>query len=135
MNLFGIGPLEIFLVAIVAVIVLGPERFPEVAVQLARAIKFLRGYANDATSELRQEFAELTKEYEQIRKELDDVRGSVNKEATSVTQKMSQVMTETKPALNAPDLNRVLDPNAPLIEPGGELPPDRSNGASSDTAG
>jgi sec-independent protein translocase protein TatB len=134
MNLFGIGPLEIFLVAIVAVIVLGPERFPEVAVQLARAIKFLRGYANEATSELREEFAELTKEYEQIRKELDDVRGTVNKEAASINQKMSQVMTETKPALKAPDLNRVLDPNTPLIEPGGELPPDR-NGASNDTAG
>jgi sec-independent protein translocase protein TatB len=135
MNVFGIGALEIGLIIIIAVIVIGPERFPEAAVQVARALKFLRGYANDATSELRKEFAELTKEYEDIRKELDEVRGTVIKETGSVTQQMSQVMTETKPALKAPDLNQILDPNKPLIEPGGELPPDRSNGASGDKAG
>jgi Tat protein translocase TatB subunit len=135
MNLFGIGPLELGLVIIIAVIVIGPERFPEAAVQVARAIKFLRGYANDATSDLRKEFAELTKEYEGIRKELDEVRGTVMKETGSVTQQMSQVLTETKPAVKASDINQILDPNKPLIEPGGELPPERANGASSDKAG
>jgi sec-independent protein translocase protein TatB len=131
MNLFGIGPLEILLVSIVAIIVLGPERFPQVAVQVARAVKFLRGYANDATSQLREEFAELTKEYEDLRKEFDDIRGSVTKEAGTVTEQVSRVVTETKPALETPKL---LNPADPIVEPGGELPPDRrasSNGSQS----
>jgi sec-independent protein translocase protein TatB len=129
MNLFGIGPLEILLVSIVAIIVLGPERFPQVAVQVARAVKYLRGYANDATSQLREEFAELTKEYEDLRKEIDDIRGNVTKETTTVTDQVSRVMTETKPVLEAPKL---LDTPGPIVEPGGELPPDRkssSNGS------
>ena len=85
MNIFGVGPMEIALIAVIAVVVLGPERFPQAAVQLARAVKYLRGYANEATSDLRSEFKELTKEYEQLRVELDDIRGSVTRSTASVT--------------------------------------------------
>ena len=49
MNFLGIGMAEIVLIALIAVVVLGPERFPEVAVQVARAIKWLRGYATENT--------------------------------------------------------------------------------------
>jgi sec-independent protein translocase protein TatB len=138
MNFFGVGPLEMGLIAVIAVIVLGPERFPELAVQVARAIKFLRGYANSATSDLRAEFQELTKEYESLRQEMDEVRGSLTKEASTVTEEMSaasrqmkRIATETKPALQAPKLDELLRDSKPIIEPGGELPPDRnsSNGA------
>jgi len=49
MNLFGIGLPEIVLVLVIAVIVVGPKRLPEVAIQLARAIRYLRGYATDGS--------------------------------------------------------------------------------------
>jgi sec-independent protein translocase protein TatB len=106
MNLFGVGPLEIGLVAIIAVIVLGPERIPEVAVQVARAVRQLRSYATSATSEMRKELDELTREYEDVRKELKEVRDSVRKDVTSVTDEVSR---------------KLLD--EPIIEPGGEPPP------------
>jgi sec-independent protein translocase protein TatB len=135
MNVFGVGPMEIALVAIIAVVVLGPERFPEFAVQIARAIKYLRGYANEATSDLRAEFQELTREYEDMRKELDEVRSSVTagtrgfmQDMTGITEDVRRVATETRPQLQMP---KPGEPK-PIIEPGGELPPDRngSNGAS-----
>lgn len=116
----------------IAVIVLGPQRFPEFAVQVARAIKFLRGYANDATSELREEFQELTREYEEMRKELDEVRssvmkdaGSVSKEITSAGTEVSRIATEARSKLQMPKFSDTK----PIIEPGGDLPPDRNNGA------
>lgn len=129
--MFGVGPMEIVLIAVIAVVVLGPERFPEMAVQIAKAVKWLRGYANNATSDLRAEFTELTKEYEGLRAELDEMRGSLGKEAGSVTRTVSRVMTETKPALKTPTMKELLGSAAPIIEPGGELPPERngSNGA------
>jgi len=111
-------------------------------VQVARAIKFLRGYANDATSDLRAEFQELTKEYESLRKEMEEVRSSVSKEAgtvtsemTAVSEQMRRIAGEARPALQAPKLDNFLRDTKPIIEPGGELPPDRngsngSNGAS-----
>jgi Tat protein translocase TatB subunit len=74
MDIFGVGPLELLLCVIIAVVVLGPERFPRVAVEIAKALKFLRRYATEATSDLREEFAELTREYESMRAELNEVK-------------------------------------------------------------
>jgi sec-independent protein translocase protein TatB len=131
MNFFGIGPMEAALVTIIAVIVLGPERFPQAAVQVARAIKFLRGYATDATSQLRTEFQELTREYEQLRGELAEVRGSMTKDVSRLADEMTRTVAEAKAKAKMPSLEDVLDTTKPIIEPGGELPPDNkgANGA------
>ncbi len=107
MNFFGVGPLELMLVLVIGVIVLGPERIPEVAVQLARAVRYLRGYATDATADIRAELSELTKEYDEVRKELQDFRQSVRKDISSV----------------ADEVDRTLRESQPMIEPGGEPPP------------
>ena len=132
MNFLGIGMAEIVLIALIAVVVLGPERFPEVAVQVARAIKWLRGYATENTRDLRNEFAELTREYEEMREELDEVRQAVTSGISLATDELNKVVDETKPALEATRPDRIVGGNEPIIEPGGELPPepDRSdNGA------
>jgi len=123
MNFIGVGPMELALIVIIAVVVLGPERFPQAAVQVARAIKFLRGYANSATSDLREEFAELTREYENLRAEMDDIRGAVMQDVGKVKDEMGNVITEAKPALEVPRIDKLLD--EPIVEPGGELPPER----------
>ena len=41
MNFLGVGSMELTLVAILAVIVIGPERIPEVAVQVVRVVRTL----------------------------------------------------------------------------------------------
>jgi sec-independent protein translocase protein TatB len=125
MDFFGVGPLEIFVVIVVAVIVLGPERIPQVAVQLARALRYLRGYANDATSQLRGELAELTREYDSMRQELTEFRASVNGALKPVTDSIEQVLSQTQ--RNAVDplreaATRPLDDTRPILEPAGELP-------------
>ena len=48
MNFLGVGPLEVALVAIVAVIVLGPERTLGVAVELGRAVRYMRSRRGDS---------------------------------------------------------------------------------------
>ena len=132
MNFLGIGLPEIVLISLIAVVVLGPERFPEAAVQVARAIKWLRGYATENTRDLRNEFAELTREYEEMREELKEVRQAVGSGLSAATREISKVIDETKPALEDARPDRIAGSNEPIIEPGGELPPepDRSdNGA------
>jgi sec-independent protein translocase protein TatB len=109
MNVFGVGPFELALVAIVAVIVLGPERIPAVAVQLARAVRYMRGYATDATADIRRELQELTKEYDEVRKELQEFRTSVGKDLSSVANEVDRTLRESQ--------------ERPIIEPGGEPPP------------
>ncbi len=107
MNFFGVGPLELTLVGIIAIVVLGPERIPEVAVQLARGIRFLRGFATDSTAQMRSELNELMKEYDEVRKELSEVRESVSKNVSSVADEVGRTMREGQA----------------MIEPAGEPPP------------
>ena len=87
--------------AIIAVIVLGPERIPGAAVQLARAVRYMRGYANDATADIRKELQELTKEYDEVRKELTEFRQSVTKDVTSVADEVSKAVQQGRPGIAA----------------------------------
>lgn len=114
MGFFGIGFPELALILAVAVIVLGPERIPGVAIQLARFLRYLRGYATDATAQLRAELGELAREYEGVRRELQEFRRSVAKDLTSVTDELASVGGET---------DRAMQDFHPIIEPGGDAPP------------
>ncbi|MCG2624486.1 sec-independent translocase [Arthrobacter sp. I2-34] len=53
--MFGINGSELIILAVIAVIVLGPERLPEYAAQLARLVKQLRNMAAGAKEQLREE--------------------------------------------------------------------------------
>ncbi|KRF08538.1 preprotein translocase subunit TatA [Arthrobacter sp. Soil782] len=53
--MFGINGYEFLLLALIAVIVLGPERLPEYASQLAQLVKGLRRMATGAREQLREE--------------------------------------------------------------------------------
>jgi Tat protein translocase TatB subunit len=119
MNFFGIGPFEVALVAIIAVIVLGPERIPGVAVQLARAVRYMRGYANDATADIRKELEELTKEYDEMRKEFREFQASATKNVTSVADEIDWTLRQSQ---QQPKVKQ-LKAEQPIIEPGGEPPP------------
>lgn len=125
MNFLGVGIPEVILALIVAVIVLGPERVPEVAVQLARAIRWLRGYANQSTAELRSEFGELMKEYEEVRQELRELRGSVDRNVDTLNEDIEETREELRGATKqaTKEMDKTIAETPPIIEPGGDLPP------------
>ncbi|HEU4759922.1 MAG TPA: twin-arginine translocase TatA/TatE family subunit [Dehalococcoidia bacterium] len=114
MSFLGIGLPEVVLVVIIAAIVVGPQRLPEVAVQLARAIRYLRGYATDATAQLRAEIDELTRDYQQVRQELQEFRQSVGGNLSAIGKDLSSITEE---------VDRTLKESQPIIEPPGEPPP------------
>lgn len=94
MDFLGIGLPEITLILIIAVIVVGPKRLPEFAVQIARVIRRLRGYATDVTSQMREELDELTREYEAMRKELQEFRDAATRSVEAVTREVDQAVRE-----------------------------------------
>ena len=61
--MFGVNGWEIVLLALIAVFVLGPDRLPEYAAKLARAIRKLRVMAEGAKDQLKDQ---LGPEYEDI---------------------------------------------------------------------
>ena len=65
--MIGIGPTEIIVILIVTLVVIGPEKMPELARALARLMRDLRG----AMDEVRGQFEELTREELTAKKEID----------------------------------------------------------------
>ena len=52
--MFGIGAGEFLGLAILGMVLVGPERLPKLAVQAAQWVKKIRGLASTATAELRE---------------------------------------------------------------------------------
>jgi len=66
-----IGLLELILIGIVAFLVLGPERMPDLLSQVGSTIRHARNWISEMKQQLHQESEEL-------RKEVDGAKGDVN---------------------------------------------------------
>jgi sec-independent protein translocase protein TatB len=66
MDFFDIGPLELFLIFVVLLIVVGPARLPEVVGAIGRGIRALK----EATTELTNDFKEMADEVKDTGKEV-----------------------------------------------------------------
>jgi len=53
-----LGPLEIMAVAVIALVVFGPQRLPEIARNIGKAVNELRRMTADVKSELREGLSE-----------------------------------------------------------------------------
>ena len=65
-SLFGIGIGEMVIIAAIALVVIGPERFPEFARIVMRTIRDIRGYVDEAKQELDKELRPIKKEMRQL---------------------------------------------------------------------
>jgi sec-independent protein translocase protein TatB len=66
---------KLFILAVVALFVLGPERLPTAAVWLARTLRQIKNYTNDANQKIRRE---LGPEFDEIRAPLDELRSELS---------------------------------------------------------
>ena len=65
--MFGsIGITEIMLIAGIALIFLGPEKFPEFAKIMARTVRDIRGYVQDAQKDIAEELKPIKKELDKL---------------------------------------------------------------------
>ncbi len=55
MDLFGIGPLEILVILIVALIIFGPEKLPEISRTIGKTVRGFRKAASDLTAQVTRE--------------------------------------------------------------------------------
>ena len=55
MDFFGIGPMEILLILVVALVIFGPGRLPEIARKVGQAIRTVRKATFDLTAEVTKE--------------------------------------------------------------------------------
>ncbi|MEM8778713.1 MAG: TatA/E family twin arginine-targeting protein translocase [Cyanobacteria bacterium P01_G01_bin.49] len=91
MNVFGIGLPEMALILVIALLVFGPKKLPEIGRSLGKAI---RGF-QDASKEFENEFKRETQQLEQSVKmnaelEEDKVSNPTTQESDKTTIKSSQ---------------------------------------------
>lgn len=109
--MFGIGFGELVVIAVLAVLVFGPDRLPELAQQAGRFVRQLRTFANNARDELR---SELGPEYADLELRDLDPRAIVRKhiaEAMAELDELEDAVRDNEPTVRQ-------EPLAP-----GERPP------------
>ncbi len=62
MELFGVGPLEALLVGVIAFILVGPDRFPELARQAGRWYRVARAFTTDVMADVQGAVKEIEAE-------------------------------------------------------------------------
>jgi sec-independent protein translocase protein TatB len=72
--MFDLSIEKLFILAVVALFVLGPERLPTAAVWLARTLRQIKNYTNDANQKIR---SQLGPEFDEIRAPLNDLRSDL----------------------------------------------------------
>jgi sec-independent protein translocase protein TatB len=87
--MFDIGFSEMLVVAVVALIVIGPERLPKVARTLGHLFGRMQRYVNDVKSDISREM-----ELEELRKLQATVEDAARAIETSVTQQINTTETE-----------------------------------------
>lgn len=77
--MFGMGFMEILLIAIIAIIALGPEKLPDAMVSVARFFKKFKSGLEDAKSTLDNELniSELKNEANKFKAQIEDTKSAV----------------------------------------------------------
>ena len=100
---FDLGAGELLGLAILAMLLVGPERLPKVAVDAAQWVKKLRGLANKATTELR----------ENLGPGFEDLSPSDLRPKTFIKKHIANALEEVDAAEKAPKFNAKIDPDLP----------------------
>ncbi len=75
MDFFGIGPGELVLVLVIALIIFGPGKLPEFARGVGRAVREFRKYSSELTKDFRDEFEKELTDVPQEPKESEKTPG------------------------------------------------------------
>ena len=78
--MFGMGFMEIFLIAIIAVIALGPDKLPTAMVEIAKFIKKIKSGLDDAKTTLDTELniSEMKAEANKFKSQIADTKASLS---------------------------------------------------------
>ena len=115
MNIFGVGPLELIVVLIVALVFVGPDRLPKLAADLARTIREIRKY----TGGLAAEFNEVIKDVEKetagekgLWKEVSEGIGGATQQVTEAVRGARQELFKAEEAASTAGTPSTVAPTA-----------------------
>lgn len=119
--MFDIGFSEMMVIAVVALIVIGPERLPKVARTAGLLLGRLQRYVNDVKSDINREMQleELKKLQAQVQDSARSIESDVRRELQATESALNQAAqgaAESASTLTAP----LAEAAAPVVETAGE---------------
>ena len=124
--MFDIGFSELMVIAIVALIVIGPERLPKVARTLGHLFGRMQRYVNDVKADISREM-----ELEELKKLQTTVQDAARAFETSVTREVNA--TESELQKIAQEANTAVSLDAPPAAASSDAPPAATLPAVADT--
>jgi sec-independent protein translocase protein TatB len=90
MQMFGVGVLEMLLILILTVIVVGPDKMPQLAADLGRWIRQTRAYARHLLGDFNEVVRELEKEANVSREDWQEIASVVRRNTGAVGQELNR---------------------------------------------
>jgi sec-independent protein translocase protein TatB len=118
MNFLGVGPAELLVILIVALVFVGPERLPKLAADIARTIREIRKYTGAIAAEFNEVIQDFEKETAGDRSEWKEIHHGLTEASKSVTEAIRGVHADTSAALRPPPA-----PSTTLATPTGAAEP------------
>ncbi|MDP6606630.1 MAG: twin-arginine translocase TatA/TatE family subunit [Dehalococcoidia bacterium] len=129
-ELFGVGAAEAVLVFVIALILVGPQRFPDIARQGGRWYRVARGYTAEITKDVRAAIDELEEEVKASADDLNEVRELGEEMGADLQQAgtdLDKIGAETERDMTDQPAGRSAAPTA--AEQPAEQPTASANGA------
>lgn len=99
MEFLGVGYQEFLLVLVLLLIVVGPERMPQMAYQIGRAVREMQKYARAVRDEFSDEMGFIQEQYDTMKGEVDDARRSLRDETQQFDREMRSVSKSVEDAV------------------------------------
>ncbi len=137
-TLFGIGPMELLMIAVLILLVFGPERVPSLMRDLGRNVRKLRQYYVAFSTELKREMEPFQQDIKGIQDAAKDLQEDLNaiRQAADIRGIISaQDLEPAKPELAKPVAAQTIAPpaaKAPAVNtPAVQTPAANGNGVAS----
>lgn len=123
--MFDIGFTELIVIALVGLIVIGPERMPKVARTVGHLLGRLQRYVSDVKSDINREMQleELKKLQSQVVDQARDLERQVNDQLNTVETQLNQSILGANKVDESIEAAAPYSPPTPAVSPATPVPP------------
>lgn len=116
MNFFGIGTMEMAVIVIIALVVFGPGRLPEIMGEAGRMLRELRRQTREITGDFEESVREVRTTMTDVRGEMKSTMDEIRRETSSVSSSLTESVNDIT---TTPSSRPNTRPTAAVVDAGG----------------